>query len=303
MSCTESTNGPSCGPTNVPTNMPTNMPTNVPTNGPTSKPTNGPTNVPTNGSTNEPNNTLSVMDALYYGLGNPLFFGQIWARSEIFNNSTDIWPLIFTSYIPFGDLIVLLYLSISKTSLKPGVSQKSNNSSPFFDKTIMIPILLKILIESTNIEESKYNGSNIFKYIQYIILISVLVYNNINKINKNCNQGINVNELTLMGKVIMDTTILFCFVELLSIFIPNIISNIPIIGDIFNSIPEGKLRNILLWITFYIIISTHMNYYNQININRFCDTPIIGYNTDFIPFFMFLFFYVYFFYISKMVSE
>ena len=259
-----------------------------------SKSNTNPTTIPPTISTTIPPTippTLSFTDALYYGLGNPLFFGQLGARMEKFNNSTDMPLLIFTSYIPFGDLFTLLYLSLTNTSLKTPLNSFYKKTS-FIDKTIMIPIMFKILMVCFDIDNPDTN--TMYKIIVYFILILILFLNNINKMNQTCDHP-QYNNISLIGKSIIDTTITFCFTELLTVFIPYIMSNTSI-GDIFNDVlPEGtKIRNIVIWSLCYVVISTHINYYNNIDSDRYCKTPTVGYNTDGLPFMLFLITYLFF---------
>lgn len=211
------------------------------------------------------NTPLSIQDALFYGLTNPLFFGQLWARSNNFNSSTDMPWLMFLSYIPFGDLFSLLYLSTTQQKLIPG------NNISFIDKFVMLPVIGKLILSIFDIDES----------IQYTILIILIGLSNINRRKLICG---NITSQSI-GKIIIDTIIIFCLTELLTIFIYYI----PGINSIFDTVTCINQSSIIVWILSYTIIYSQLNFYNQIDINnRYCNAPVFGTSFDIAPLCIFL---------------
>jgi hypothetical protein len=231
-------------------------------------------------------NPLKWDDVLIYGLLNPLFFGQILARMDKFNSSTAKgWLLIF-SYIPFGDFFVLLYLASQNTN--PLLIDNNNpNKDIFIDKSIIIPIMLKLILVFFNIKDTS----------QYFILFLSLIITNIYRRNYNCNNSLTVKSI---GKIIVDSSITLCLTEIGVDILPKlyhlILELFP--GHLSNKIQQfdnnhcfndfGKLG---IWLALFLIITLHLNFYNQINIDTFCNKSIIdnkGVSFDLLPFIIFI---------------
>ena len=193
-------------------------------------------------------------------------FGQLWARVFLLNGSLDKKWLFFPflKFPPFSLLPMIM--------MKLGLVARGKGLKPY-DNMMFAPIVLHLLM--TYIlgeffeEESTYNL--IYILLLFGATVGVLSY----RISKNCEF-----KTSYIGKNIMDSTRIVAMAE----FIPFIMGFIPIIGKIYTMITMmpliGSIATEALWGIGYVSAYTFNNMLNQDNMNRYCNTPLMGYMDD-----------------------
>jgi hypothetical protein len=192
--------------------------------------------------------------------------GQLWARIFLLNGSLDKKWLLFPFLIfpPFSLLPMLM--------MKFGLVAKGKGLKPY-DNLMFIPILAHLLMSYLlgNLfeEESTYNI--VYTLLLFGATVGILTY----RISKNCEFKANY-----IGKNIMDSTRIVAIAEI----IPFIIGYFPIIGKIYTVITMmpiiGDIVVEALWSLGYVSAYTLNNMFNQDNMARYCNTPLMGYTDD-----------------------